>query len=232
VQLVSRTNEHGQPIGADLGAWRRPPRPPRQDIRGRTVTLEPLDRARHERGLFEAFGDSPASMWTYLPYGPFSSSDALGEVIDAITQDADRVPFAVVVDDRPLGFLTFLRIDRSNGVIEIGSIAYSHRLQRTTAATEAIVLLIGVAFDLGYRRCEWKCDSLNAKSRAAAERLGFQYEGTFRQATQYKGRNRDTAWFAILDVDWPARQQAFRAWLSPANFDSSGRQRRPLRGLA
>ena len=134
-----------------------------------------------------------------------------------------------MVDGAPLGYLSYLRIDPAGGVIEIGSIAFSQRLQRTTPATEALYLLLQTAFDLGYRRCEWKCDCLNAASRAAAERLGFRYEGTFRQATHYKGRNRDTAWFAIIDADWPARQHALATWLDRHNFDQHGRQRAPLK---
>jgi RimJ/RimL family protein N-acetyltransferase len=125
----------------------------------------------------------------------------------------------------------YLRIDRNVGSIEVGHINYSPLLQQTPAATEAMYLLMERAFDLGYRRYEWKCDSLNAPSRAAAERLGFTYEGLFRQATLYKERNRDTAWFAVIDAEWPALREAFRTWLDPANFDEQGRQRRSLRGL-
>jgi RimJ/RimL family protein N-acetyltransferase len=122
-----------------------------------------------------------------------------------------------------------MRIDPAMGVIEVGNIAYSPSLQRTPAATEAMYLMMRRVFDeLGYRRYEWKCDSLNAPSRAAAERLGFRYEGLFRQALVYKGRNRDTAWYSIIDKEWPARKAAFEAWLDPANFDRDGRQRRPL----
>jgi RimJ/RimL family protein N-acetyltransferase len=132
------------------------------------------------------------------------------------------------VEGRPLGFASYLRIRPRDGVIEIGSIAFSPMLQRTTAATEALYLLMRNAFDLGYRRCEWKCDDLNGPSRSAADRLGFTYEGTFRQATHYKGRNRDTAWYAILDNEWPALDGSFRRWLERENFDAEGIQKRPL----
>lgn len=141
----------------------------------------------------------------------------------------DWCPYAIVTPgDGPCGIACHLRVQPSIGVIEIGSIVLSPRLQRTTAATEALYLLMRHAFDLGYRRCEWKCDALNAPSRRAAERLGFVYEGTFRQATHYKGRNRDTAWYAIIDADWPALDAAFTAWLAADNFDAEGRQRRGL----
>jgi RimJ/RimL family protein N-acetyltransferase len=132
------------------------------------------------------------------------------------------------VDHHAVGFAAYLRIQPRDGVIEIGSIVFSPRLQRTTAATEAIYLMLRNVFALGYRRCEWKCDDLNAPSRAAADRLGFTYEGTFRQATHYKGRNRDTAWYAIVNREWPALDGVFQRWLAPDNFDDDGVQRQSL----
>ncbi len=226
-----RVNEFGQPIGPDLTGWEPPPAPLPRDLEGRFVRLEPLERARHASRLSAVFETAPGSLWTYMPFGPFRGVDDLGRTIDAMAGWADWQPYAIVVDGQPAGFLSYLRIDSPNGVIEIGSIAFSPPLQRTAAATEAVYLLIAHAFELGYRRCEWKCDDLNAPSRAAADRLGFRYEGTFRNATHYKGRSRDTAWYAIVDADWPELDAAFGAWLAPDNFDPSGRQRRSLREL-
>ncbi len=170
-------------------------------------------------------------MWTYLPFGPFPDAEDLGDQLERLISLRDWQPFAIVVDDEPVGFCSYLRIDPAGGVIEIGSIAFAASLQRTSAATEAIFLLLGRAFALGYRRVEWKCDDLNAASMAAARRLGFSYEGTFRKATHYRGRSRDTAWFAMLDDEWPAIEHSFLAWLSPTNFDVDGRQRRSLASL-
>ena len=218
------TNQFDQPIGPSLGNWRPPPVPAPIPLNGRTVRLEPLDPTTHAAPLFEAFVDAPDSLWTYLQHGPFATADELGEALSTLCDSAERLPFAVVVDGRPVGFLAYLRITAEHGVIEIGSIAFSPGLQRTTAATEAVSLLIDHAFAIGYRRVEWKCDDLNARSRAAAERFGFRYEGTFRKAVAYKGRSRDTDWLAITDDDWPAIGAAHRVWLAPENFDDAGRQ--------
>lgn len=163
-----------------------------------------------------------------MPWGPFVDAAELGQLCDRLTALPDWVPYAVVVDGEPAGMCSYLRMDAPAGVIEIGGIAWAPTLQRTTASTEAIILLVAHAFESGYRRVEWKCDDLNAASRAAAERFGFAYEGTFRKATHYKGRNRDTAWFAIVDDDWPRLRARFATWLDPANFDEHGQQRRRL----
>ncbi len=227
----SRLNEFGQPIGAALSGWVSPPPPTTDAIVGRHVTLVPLIASQHAAPLFAAFETASDSLWTYMSFGPFPTVADLTATIDQIDSSPDWQPFAIIVDDEPLGFFSFLRIDRLAGTIEIGSIAFSPTLQRTTAATEAVFLLIDHAFELGYRRCEWKCDSVNAPSISAARRLGFTYEGTFRQATHYKGRNRDTAWFAIIDSEWPNLRSSFSAWLAPANFDQHGRQRNTLERL-
>ena len=161
--------------------------------------------------------------WTYLPYGPFAAPDAYREWVEVISRADDPLFYAIVdnASDAPVGVASLMRIEPKAGVIEVGGINYSPRLQRRPAATEAMYLLMCRVFDeLGYRRYEWKCDSLNAPSRAAAQRLGFTYEGLFRQATVYKERNRDTAWFSILDSEWPRLRTAFEAWLDPANFDA------------
>jgi RimJ/RimL family protein N-acetyltransferase len=215
-----------------------PPRPAlapeRAVLEGRHVRLEPLDAARHAEALFEAaHGDgADPKLWDYLPHGPFAD---VGEYRDwaakAAAQD-EPLFFAIVADELggPCGVASYLRIFPEHGSIEIGHIWFGGRLQRTRAATEAIALLARYAFDdRGNRRLEWKCDAANARSRAAAERFGFTYEGTFRQAQIVKGRNRDTAWFSIIDSEWPAISAAFDAWLDDANFDSEGRQ---LCGLA
>jgi RimJ/RimL family protein N-acetyltransferase len=224
---VARTNEFGQPIGAHLGDWEPPQPPPRERMEGGLITLEPLG-VNHSEGLWQAFRDAPESLWTYLAIGPFASAAQFRTWIETVTDDRSWQPYVVVGDDVPQGFVTYLRIDAPGGVIEIGSIGFAPSLQRTTAATETLYLLMRRAFELGYRRLEWKCDALNAPSRRAAERLGFRYEGTFRQATHYKGRNRDTAWFAILDSEWPDLDRAFQDWLAPENFGEEGFQRTRL----
>lgn len=225
-------NEFGQPVGVALGAWTPPAMPSTTGLAGRLVDLEPLDSAIHADGLFAAFAQAPPSLWTYMAIGPFQNPAELASALDAMNGHPDRQPYAVAVDSKPLGFASYLRVDQRSGVLEIGSVALSPSLQRTTAATEALYLMIDHCFELGYRRCEWKCDDLNGSSRSAAERLGFRYEGTFRQATHYKGRNRDTAWLAITDGDWKELRPAFKKWLSADNFDEGGRQRKSFRELA
>jgi RimJ/RimL family protein N-acetyltransferase len=225
------TNEFGQPIGAPLGDWRTPPPPPARPLQGRTVSLHPLDPGAHGAALHNALADAPDSLWTYMTFGPFSDRGEFEAALTEMTDLADWLPYAILVDGEALGFACYLRIDPPHGVIEIGSITFSPRLQRTSAATEAIYLMIANVFELGYRRCEWKCDDLNEPSRKAAIRLGFTYEGTFRNATHYKGRSRDTAWYSIVDREWPRLDEAFQRWLAPANFDDRGRQRQSLRDM-
>ena len=227
-----RTNELGQPIGTALPDWTPRPRPPRTPMEGRFCRVEPLDPGRHAPDLYEAYAeDRDGGMWTYMGHGPFASAAELENWMRATCMGDDPLVHAIVdaKTGRAVGAASFMRIEPGVGVMEVGSITYPPRLQRTAAATETMYLMMRRTFDeLGYRRYEWKCDSLNAPSRAAAARLGFTYEGLFRQATIYKGRNRDTAWFSILDSDWPALKSAFEAWLSPENFDGNGRQRRAL----
>jgi RimJ/RimL family protein N-acetyltransferase len=225
---VPRINDLGQPVGDDLDGWVPPAWPPRETIAGRLATLVPLDADAHAAGLARSFHAVPASLWTYLSTGPLRSTEEFAAWIDAVSNLDDWLPYAVIIDGVPVGFLAYMRIDAAAGVIEIGSIGFAPTLQRTTAATETLYLLMRRVFELGYRRLEWKCDALNAPSRRAAERFGFRYEGTFRQATHYKGRSRDTAWFAIVDAEWPALDEGFRAWLAPENFDTNGSQRTGL----
>lgn len=229
--MASPTNNDSQPVGAPIPGWTPRARPVRAVLTGRTCRLEPLVAATHADALFEAnAADVSARMWTYLPYGPFENRASYRSWMERASQADDPLFFAIVdpATGRPAGIAAYLRIEPVNGIIEIGHLAFSPALQRTTAATEAIYLLIARAFALGYRRCEWKCDTLNAPSRAAAQRLGFTFEGVFRQAAVIKGRNRDTAWYSIIDTEWPARREAFERWLAPENFDAQGRQRTPL----
>jgi len=233
--MTARTNALGQPIGAPVPDWRGAAVPPRTPIPGRWCTLEPLDPARHAGDLFAAFAeDREGRNWTYLPYGPFDTKPAFERWLSQSCQGDDPLFHAVVdgADGRAAGMASHLRIAPAAGSIEVGHINLAPRLQRTAAATEAMVLMMRRAFrELGYRRYEWKCDALNAPSCRAAERLGFTFEGVFRQATVVKGRNRDTAWYAVIDADWPALERAYTAWLDPANFDAAGRQRRRLSDL-
>ncbi|MBC8039027.1 MAG: GNAT family N-acetyltransferase [Opitutaceae bacterium] len=219
------------PTGAPLPGWVPPLRPSRIAITGRTCRMEPLDTALHASALFEANAmDRDGRMWTYLAFGPFETSGVYREWVEAAARSEDSFFFAIVdgATGRPVGVAAYMRIDPANGSIEIGNLAFSPALQRTTASTEAMYLMIRQVFQLGYRRCEWKCNSLNAPSRAAAVRLGFTYEGTFRQAAVAKGCNRDTDWFSIIDTEWPALRAEFERWLSPDNFAADGRQLTPL----
>jgi RimJ/RimL family protein N-acetyltransferase len=227
-------NGLGQPIGFPLPDWAPPPAPPREPMQGRYCRLEPLDVDRHAAALFEAdSADVEGRSWTYLAYGPFSDFPSYRAWLGANCLGTDPLFFTVIslADDRPAGLVSYLRITPAAGSIEVGHLHYTPRLQRSPAATEAMFLMMQWAFESGYRRYEWKCDALNAPSRAAAQRLGLSFEGVFRQATVYKGRNRDTAWYAAIDAEWPALRQAFLAWLAPANFDSAGRQRARLSDL-
>jgi RimJ/RimL family protein N-acetyltransferase len=204
-------------------------------MEGRLCRIVPLDPEAHAAGLHAANSLAKDGRdWTYLGYGPFETLAAYRAWADSAAASPDPF-FHTILDrdtDRPLGVASLMRIDPTNGVIEVGHIKYSPALQRVPAATEAMFLLMKRVFDeLGYRRYEWKCDALNGPSRAAALRLGFQYEGLFRQAIVYKGRNRDTAWFSITDEEWPALKRAYEQWLSPANFDATGCQRQRLSDL-
>ncbi|MGR3539899.1 MAG: GNAT family N-acetyltransferase [Hasllibacter sp.] len=209
----------------DLSRWTPRALPPRAPVDGLHCRLEPV-MAGHAAGLHAAFAEDP-SVWDHLPIGPF---DAAGYAawVAAASGTHDPMHMAVLVGGAPLGTLSTMRMDPANGVAEVGWITYSKRLQRTPAATEAVVLLARAAFGLGYRRFEWKCDAANLPSRRAAQRFGFSHEGTFRQAAVVKGRNRDTAWFAMIDAEFPALDAAWTAWLDPANFDAGGGQRTRL----
>ncbi len=230
--MSQHSNELGQPIGAPLDAWSGCPHPRGAEMAGRLCRLEPLAIERHASDLFAAFAeDGEARGWTYLPYGPFADEADFRSWLAASCLGDDPCFFAVIdmATGRAVGMASYLRIEPAVGVIEVGHIHFSPLMQRRPISTEAMYLMMRQVFDVwGYRRYEWKCDALNAPSRASAERLGFQFEGIFRQATIYKQRNRDTAWYSILDREWPAAKAAFEAWLDPANFAADGRQRSSL----
>ena len=233
--MTCHRNDLDQPIGFPLSNWTARSVPPRGAMNGRFCCVEPLDPDRHAADLHAAMREDRAGrIWTYLPYGPFETLEEFRSWMQTTCAGDDPLFHAVVEREsgRALGVASYLRIDARAGVIEVGHINYAPALQRTAAATEAMYLMMRRVFtELGYRRYEWKCDALNAPSRAAAERLGFTFEGVFRQATIYKGRNRDTAWYSIIDREWPSLEAAFEQWLAPKNFDAAGRQRESLSAL-
>lgn len=231
-----RTNEFGQPIGAALPRWRPARIPERTVLQGSFCRLVPLTPGDHAAELLEAFAHAPdARDWCYLPIERFESPVAAQAWAEAAASSVDPLHYAVIEahSGRAVGTMALMRHDPRNGSIEVGWVNFSPLLQRTVASTEAHALLMSYAFDaLGYRRYEWKCDSLNQPSRRAAVRLGFSFEGVFRNHVVVKGRNRDTAWYSIIEDEWPRRQTAFTSWLDPANFDPAGRQLRSLAACA
>lgn len=227
-------NRLAQPVGELLSDWRVPPYPPGKQLQGRFARLEPLRAELHAASLHAANSrDADGRNWTYLPYGPFDRLDAYRSWMESYCVGRDPLFYAIVEQQSglALGVASYLRITPASGCIELGHIHFSPPMQRTPAASEAVILLMKHAFELGYRRCEWKCDALNAPSRAAAERFGFSFEGIFRQAAVVKGRNRDTAWYAVIDGEWPELAAAFARWLDPNNFDPAGQQRLTLSSL-
>lgn len=218
--------------GAPVPDWTPPPAPTGAILTGDYAQLEPLSAERHAALLYRAY-DGQDHVWDYMPYGPFSSASQYHRWVRDHEGQAD--PFFYTIKNLETGAFegvaSYLRVNPGAGSIEVGHICLSPALQRTRAATEAMYLMMRWAFDAGYRRYEWKCNALNLGSRRAAQRLGFSYEGVFRQAAVVKGRNRDTAWFATIDAEWPALKEAFDAWLSPANFDGAGQQRERLGDL-
>jgi RimJ/RimL family protein N-acetyltransferase len=233
--MANSNNPLGQPIGPPVPDWTARPRPPRTAMDGRYCRIEPLDVARHAAPLFAAISkDQTGASWTYLASDPVRTLPEYTAYLTRVFTSDDPLCHTIIdkASGAPAGVASLMRIDPANGVIEVGHIHYAPALQRTPGATEAMYLLMCRVFDeLGYRRYEWKCDSHNQPSRAAAARYGFTYEGIFRQAVVTKGRSRDTAWFSIIDSDWPNLKQAYDAWLSPANFDASGQQKQRLQDL-
>ncbi|MFS3128060.1 GNAT family N-acetyltransferase [Nocardioides sp. Bht2] len=215
---MSVTNVFGQPIGEPLPEWAPCPFPDVMAMNGRWSRVEPLMQHHADELFAELAGPDDAGLWTWLPVEMPTDKNAFVDLIDEFALATDRVTVVIRdADGVACGMASYLRIDRASGAVEVGWIVLGKRLQRTVAATEAMYLLGKHVFALGYRRYEWKCDALNAASRGAAERLGFTYEGTFRKALVYKGRNRDTAWYSITDDEWPSRAAAFEAWLAPSN---------------
>jgi RimJ/RimL family protein N-acetyltransferase len=214
-------------------ATRLAKRPGRVTLRGSYAVLEPLDEAKHGEALWKGTGgDQNQALWEYMWDGPFPDRAAFDAHLEAKAASTDPLYYAIVdpVSDLATGHAALLRIDPKHRVIEVGSLMFAVGLQRSRAATEAMYLLARYVFDeLGYRRYEWKCNALNIPSRRAALRLGFTFEGVFRQHMIVKGRNRDTAWFSMLDSEWPSRKCEFERWFDTSNFDDDGRQKTVLR---
>ncbi len=230
-KLQSVLNDLGQPVGLPLPRWKPPAAPRRTVMDHRLARLEPLDLNRHAADLFTAYAaDQTGATWTYLPYGPFATEAAFSEWAKQTCLGDDPLFFTIIDPhtNRAVGVASYLRITPAAGSIEVGHVHFSEALKRHPAATAAMFLMMDHAFSLGYRRYEWKCDALNAASQRAAKRLGFTFEGVFRHSNVYRSRNRDTAWFSIIDTEWATLRQAYLAWLAPENFDSDGRQKRSL----
>lgn len=227
-------NPLGQPIGFPVPNWQGATPPIPKVLPGRFCRLEPLDPSAHAEGLFAAFTlDREGRNWTYLPYGPFDSPGTFADWMQGSCLGSDPLFYAIVSQQsgQAVGMASYLRIAPGQGSIEVGHLNFSPLMQRTPMATEAMWLMMREAFALGFRRYEWKCNALNQASRRAAQRLGLSFEGVFRQANVVKGHNRDTAWYAAIDQEWPALDEAMTRWLAPCNFDALGRQLTSLSGL-
>lgn len=212
-------------LGKIVTDWTPCVRPGRGPMQGQLVRLEAVDADTHAADLFAAFaGHDP--LWDYMAYGPFSSAAVYHRWVKESASEQEPMYYAIrnMQTNHVVGIASYLNINPANGSIEVGNICFSPSLQQGAAATEAMFLMMEWAFDAGYRRYEWKCNALNMPSRRAAQRLGFSYEGIFRQHMMIKGRSRDTAWFAIIDAEWPALRAAFEAWLAPRNFGADGHQ--------
>lgn len=230
-QLEHTTNAFAQPIGVPVRMRLPVPQPQRVPLEGRFCCLEPLQEDIHAVDLYSAIQlEHGHSSWTYMHYGPFHTFSEYREWVASFCADRDPLFYAIIdkSDRKAKGVASYQRMAPEHGTIEVGHIHFTTGLQRTPSATEAMYLMMRYAFLLGYRRYEWKCDALNAPSHDAARRLGFIYEGIFRQGNVYKGRNRDIAWYSILDSEWPALRGAFERWLAPQNFDRAGNQRARL----
>lgn len=228
--LGIRDDAFGNPIGKEIPDWKGCARLPDTDMTGRTCHLTPY-RPEHAQGLFDAYAQDDGRMWSYLPYGPFASpSDVHAGIMD--WQDNKGLhTFTILKDDSPVGHASFMRYDLHNGSVEIGGVTFSPALQRSTLATEAMYLMMKRAFDHGYRRYEWKCNQLNWPSSHAALRLGFTFEGVFRNAQVAREGRRDTAWYSVIAEEWPQVCARLENWLDPANFTVDGHQIRPLRDI-
>lgn len=217
----SQINEYHQEIGFAIDNWKGRDAPQRVTLTGEFCELQPLSIKKHAVQLFESFRASGDIIWTYLPIGPYADLESYTEFVSSCSQNEQDVHFAVVdkASKRAVGTLALIRADPQNGSVEVGYVIYSSQLKKTPVATEAQYLLMKYVFgDLKYRRYEWKCDSLNLPSKQAALRLGFKFEGTFRQVAVYKGRNRDTSWLSVIDKEWDLCRSAFEEWLGPENL--------------
>lgn len=227
---MTQLNQFNQPIGRALAEWNQPECPQKVSQAGIHCRLEPLS-LDHARSLHqENKRDKDGINWTYLAYGPFEEIGCYERWVSEMVSKNDPQFYSIFPKsvNRPLGVISLMRMSPKDGTIEVGHIHYSNNLKGTTAATEAIFLLANKVFELGFRRLEWKCDSLNAPSQRAAKRFGFTHEGTFRNSTVYKNRSRDTAWFSITDSEWPHRKKEFKRWLSLENFNDDGSQKSRL----
>jgi len=228
---MSQKNQFGQPVGDALPDWQPRPHPQRETLDGRLCRLEPLN-LHHAEALFAAYQlAEDTRAWTWLLREPDVTPESYAAWVESVLTLQDPIHFAVIDKQtgQPVGTLALMRIDSKNGVVEVGHVHFSPLLSRTPMSTEAQWLLMRYAFEtLGYRRYEWKCNSLNEPSRRAALRMGFQYEGRFRQALVIKGHNRDTDWFSVIDSEWPTVNKAMQKWLAADNFDTDGKQLRSL----
>ena len=221
-------DDPARPLGVELSNWQAPPVPGPEVIDGRYLRLERLNPDRHGAEVFAATG-ADHSLWDYMGNGPFRDTEGLRAwMAQAVASDAVFYGFVDSATGQAFGYASFMRIDAANGVLEIGNVMIGSAAQRSRAASEALMMMIGWAFGAGYRRVEWRCNALNAPSRRAARRYGFLFEGIFRNHMIIKGRNRDTAWFAMTDTDWERLAPAYVDWLSPENFDERGRQKTSL----
>lgn len=228
--LGARDNAYGQPVGKPLPDWTPRQKLPDLDLHGASCRLIPY-KNEHKDALWLAMSEDDGRMWTYMPYGPFSNASELDRSICAYQTERGFQTFTILTEKGAVGYASYMRYDLTNGAVEVGGVTFSPGLQRSRAATEAMYLMMRHAFDHGYRRYEWKCDQLNAPSMQAAQRLGFQFEGVFRNAVVVKGRRRDTAWYSVILEDWPQTCARLEAWLDPGNFDEAGRQKTALSAI-
>lgn len=225
---MHQKNQFGQLLGTLVENWSPRQKLAKTIMQGRYCVLEPIEINKHAVKLFNVLAiDNQGESWTYLPYGPFDTFNEFKDWLAITMSDNDTLLYAILdaKTQEPTGISGYLRMNPEHGVIEIGHLHFSALLKRTSLATETIYLMLRHAFDeQGYRRCEWKCNNLNEPSRQAAERFGFTFEGIFRQNYVFKNRNRDTAWFSIIDSEWPALKEKFEKWLHPNNFCAAGKQ--------
>ena len=228
--LGVQKNAFGQPVGKTLPDWQACEKLPDNPLIGRTCRVVPF-APDHAKALYMAFARDDGRLWTYMPYGPFANAEAVAESVDSYQRNRDFQTFTIMADDVPLGYASYLRYDLANGSVEVGGVTFSPPLQRSVTATEAMYLMMKHAFDHGYLRYEWKCNQLNFPSSRAALRLGFSFEGVFRNAVINMGQRRDTAWYSVIIEDWPQVRARLEAWLDPGNFNAEGVQKQALSAM-